>query len=135
VIVVDASVAIAWCLKDESSAYADGVLERVVAEGASAPSHWPLEVANAILNAERRGRIGSDEVAGVSGLLGRLEIDIIPVELSTAMWSVVDLARQHELSAYDAAYLGLAQFRRVPLATLDDRLRQACASAGVELVN
>jgi len=134
-IVVDASVAIAWCLNDESSAYADGVLERVVAEGASAPSHWPLEVANAILNAERRGRIGSDEVAGVSGLLGRLEIEIVPVELSTAMWSVVDLARQHELSAYDAAYLGLAQFRRVPLATLDDRLRQACASAGVELVN
>jgi predicted nucleic acid-binding protein len=135
VIVVDASVAVAWCLKDESSVYADGVLERVVDEGAASPAHWPLEVANAILSAERRGRIAADEVAGVSGLLERLEIEIVPVELSTAMWSVLDVAREHNLSAYDSVYLGLAQFRRIPLATLDDRLRAACRGAGVELVS
>jgi predicted nucleic acid-binding protein len=134
VIVVDASVAIAWCLKDESSGYADTVLERVVDEGAAAPGHWSLEVANAILSAERRGRLAAEEVAGVSGLLDRLEIEIVPIGLSTAMWSVLAVAREHGLSAYDAVYLGLAQFRGVPLATLDERLRLACTSAGVELV-
>lgn len=134
-IVVDASVAIAWCLRDEASEFADAVLERVVADGASAPAHWPLEVANGMLTAERRGRISSEEVAGVSALLGRLEIEIVPIELSTAMWSVLDVACQHELSAYDAVYLGLAKFRGVPLATIDDRLRVACKSAGVELIS
>ena len=134
-IVVDASVAISWCLKDESSGYADEILERVVDEGAAAPAHWPLEVANAILNAERRGRLAEEEIAGVSGLLDRLEIEIVPIELSTAMWSVLNAAREHDLSAYDAVYLGLAQFRGVPLATLDDRLRVACKSAGVELIS
>ncbi len=133
-IVVDASVALAWCLKDEASDFADGVLERVTIEGAAAPAHWPIEVANGIRSAERRGRIEEEEIADVSRLLDQLGIEVVPVELTTAMWSVLDLARTHDLSAYDATYLGLARFRGVALATLDDRLRQACTSAGVELV-
>jgi predicted nucleic acid-binding protein len=40
----------------------------------------------------------------------------------------------HDLSAYDAAYLGLAQARGVELATVDDSLRAACRAAGVALV-
>ncbi len=134
-IVIDASVALAWCLKDEASNFADGVLERVVAEGASAPAHWPIEVANGIRSAERRGRIDEQEVANVSHLLSRLGIEVVPVELTTAMWSVLDAARAHDLGAYDAAYLDLARFRGLPLATLDARLRKACKRAGVPLVD
>ena len=133
-IVIDASVALAWCLKDEASDFADGILERVIADGASAPAHWPLEVANGIRSAERRGRIDQEEIAQVSHLLDRLGIELVPVELTTAMWSILDVARAHGLSAYDAAYLDLARFRAVSLATLDDRLRKACESAGVGLV-
>lgn len=134
-IVVDASVALAWCLKDEASDFADAVLERVIGDGASAPAHWPIEVANGIRSAERRGRIDEAEIANVSQLLDRLGIEVVPVELTTAMWSVLDVARTYDLSAYDAAYLGLARFRGVALATLDDRLRRACKSAGVELIS
>lgn len=133
-IVIDASVALAWCLKDEASDFADGILERVIADGASAPAHWPLEVANGIRSAERRGRIDEDDVANVGQMLDRLGIEVVPVELTTAMWSILDTARTHDLSAYDAAYLDLARFRAVSLATLDDRLRKACESAGVGLV-
>ena len=133
-IVVDASVALAWCLKDEASDFADSVLELVIAEGGSAPAHWPFEVANGIHSAERRGRIDEEEIAQVSQLLDRLGIEVVPVELTTAMWSILDVARAHDLSTYDAAYLDLARFRGVPLATLDGRLRKACESAGVGLV-
>ena len=42
-------------------------------------------------------------------------------------------ARAFRLSAYDAVYLDLAQQRRLPLATLDERLRAAAAQAGVEM--
>lgn len=134
-IVIDASVALAWCLKDEASDFADGVLERVIADGASAPAHWPIEVANGIRSAERRGRIEAGEIAHVSQMLDQLGIEVVPAELTTAMWSVLDIARTYDLSAYDAAYLGLARFRGVALATLDDRLRRACTSAGVQLVD
>jgi predicted nucleic acid-binding protein len=47
---------------------------------------------------------------------------------------VTDIARQLDLTAYDAAYLALAARRGVALATVDERLRRACERAGVELV-
>jgi len=47
---------------------------------------------------------------------------------------VAELARQLDLTAYDASYLALAARRGLPLATADDRLRRACAQAGVDLV-
>jgi predicted nucleic acid-binding protein len=135
VIVVDASVTLAWCFGDEESSYANAVLDRVVNEGATAPAHWPLEVANALIAAERRSRIDEEGIADASRLLDRLGIEIVPVELMTATWSVLDTARAHALSAYDAAYLDLARFRGIPLATLDEKLRGACRSTSVDLVD
>lgn len=132
-IVVDASVALAWCLSDEADEYAERMLERVVEESAAAPAHWPLEVANGIRSAERRGRIDEDEVSRVGQMLNGLAIEVVPIELTTALWTVLDVSREYELSAYDAGYLGLARHRGVSLATLDDTLRDACRRAGVEV--
>ena len=47
--------------------------------------------------------------------------------------SVLPLARDHGLSAYDAAYLELSVRYNTPLATLDRKLRKAGRSAGVKL--
>jgi len=46
--------------------------------------------------------------------------------------NIVPLAREHALSASDAAYLDLALRHDAPLATLDDRLRKAARKAGIE---
>ncbi len=128
-IVVDASVALAWCLADEEDAYAERILEGVAREGAIAPAHWPVEVANGLRSAERRGRLAEDELPRLGKLLNDLGIDIVPVELTTAL-SALDVARGHDLSVNDAVYLDLALYRKLSLATLDDRLVTACANAG-----
>ena len=44
------------------------------------------------------------------------------------------LARQHGLTAYDAAYLELAVRAGARLASLDNSLRRAAESMGVELL-
>ena len=131
--VVDASIVLAWCFDDEASPDADTVLERLGREEAVAPAHWPLELANALRTAERRGRVDAAGLARLRGLLAALPVEIVPVELTTALWSVLDETRVHDLTAYDAAYLGLAAFRGVPLATVDGRLRAACTAAAIEL--
>ena len=46
----------------------------------------------------------------------------------------MDLSRKHKLSVYDAAYLAIAIRERLPLATLDDDLRDAALAAGVPLL-
>ena len=133
-IVVDASIALAWCLGDEGDEYAERMLDRAVAETAIAPAHWPIEVANGLRSAERRGRIDAEELWQVGKLLKDLGVEIVPVELSTAL-GTLDTARDHDLSAYDAVYLDLARSRDLPLATIDRPLAKACRKAGVEVAS
>ncbi len=133
VIVVDASVALAWCLHDEQDDLAERALAHVATDGALAPAHWPLEVANGLWAAERRGRIDRGDADRASRLLVDLDVEIVPVELATAAGAVLETARAFGLSVYDATYLDLARFRSVPLATIDAELSNACRTAGVAL--
>ena len=132
-VVIDASVALAWCFDDESSPAADAVLSRLEDAPALAPAHWPLEVANALRTAERHGRLTSAETRRLSAMLAALPVEIAPIEPTTALYGILDSARAHDLTVYDAAYLELAAVRGLPLATVDERLRAACRAAGVEL--
>lgn len=133
-LVVDASVALAWCLPDERSDIADGVLDLVVLEGAMVPAIWPVEVANAIWSAERRGRLTSADAARLRAFLSVLPIEVIGDGTAGALGAGIAMARAHGLSLYDASYLVLAAERGLPVATLDDRLGAACRTAGIELV-
>ena len=131
--VVDASVALAWCFADETSTYADRVLDRLEGEEAVAPAIWPLEIANGLRTAERRGRIDPSELLRVRVLLRSLPVRVEAIELEVALAEVLEVARAHDLTAYDAAYLALAARRGLALATADDALRRACEQAGVDL--
>jgi predicted nucleic acid-binding protein len=134
VFVVDASVALAWCFGDETSELADHVLERLERDEALAPAMWPLEVANGLRTAERRGRLDLADLSHVRELLVSLPVEVEAVPLGAALGEVTEIARRLDLTAYDAAYLALAARRGLALATVDDRLRRACTVAGVELV-
>lgn len=132
--VLDCSVALAWVLPDEGSVYADALLDRLVAEGAVVPPVWPLEVGNVLLVALRRRRIRQTEFESTVERLRRLPIEVDIGTTDHALAGVLVLAAQHGLTTYDAAYLELAQRRRLPLATLDKPLRAACRAAKVEVL-
>jgi predicted nucleic acid-binding protein len=57
-VVLDASVALAWCFPDEQSGYADQVLQELEGRPVVVPSIWALEIANGFLVGERRKRLG-----------------------------------------------------------------------------
>ncbi len=132
--VVDASVALAWCFDDETSDCADGALDRLAHEEAIAPAIWPLEIANGLRTAERRGRLDLADLPRVRDLLLSLPVQVEAVDLRLALGEVTEIARSLELTAYDAAYLTLAARRGLALATVDDRLRRAAVASGVSLV-
>lgn len=133
--VLDASVALAWCFEDESSNLTEGVLE-LLAHGTEAivPSIWPLELVNALLVAERRERITIAQVTALLQRIGRLPISLDPAHSGHLFGQVPPLARQQGLTAYDAAYLELALREGLPLATLDSRLQQAAGRVGIALI-
>ena len=132
--VLDSSVALAWLLPDEGSAAVDALADRLERESADVPAIWGLEVANALLTAMRRARITMADVdaslAALAALPIRPDQAVGPEELAT----VVALGARHALTTYDASYVELAQRRQLPLATLDRKLREACAVAGVAVL-
>ena len=58
VIVLDASASLAWCFEDETTDKIKRLFERLsTGDSAFVPAHWPIEVSNALLLAQRRKRI------------------------------------------------------------------------------
>lgn len=129
--VVDASIAATWLLPDEGHAVADAAYQRLLTDHALVPSLWWYEMRNIFVSNERRGRFGSEHTARALILLGGL-----PIQFDHAPDSAVllALARKHRLTAYDAAYLELAQRETIALATLDDALARAAVVEGVTLI-
>jgi len=126
-LVVDASIAAAWALPDESSPVADAALSSSVDSGATAPVVFVYEFRNLLLSNERRARIGPVEVEAALTRLADLEVDI---DAAGDPDDVLALARRTGVTVYDAAYLELALRRDLPLATLDRRLTDAATAAG-----
>jgi predicted nucleic acid-binding protein len=126
-------VVMAWCFEDESSVYGDSVLDALEVSQAVVPTLWPIEVANALLVGERRKRISQADSQQWVQILGSLPITIDD-ETSLHVWtSTLNLAREQQLSAYDATYLELAVRLALPLATLDEKLKAAAVAVGVKL--
>ena len=132
-IVVDASVALAWCFPDEASEYADEVLVALEGRTVIVPAVWALEITNAVLVAERRKRVKQQDVRRFVELLGGLTIVEHSQTVADTVNHVLPLARAYNLSAYDAAYLDVAIRQGAPLATLDRTLQKAGRSAGLKI--
>ena len=131
--VADASVALAWCFPDEASDYADGALVALKGQAMVVPAVWGLEIANAMLAGERRKRLKQPEIMRFLALLEGLPIVQDDLAVSESVSNVLPLARDYDLSAYDAAYLELSIRHGIPLATLDAKLRKAAQRAGVKI--
>lgn len=132
--VLDASVALAWCFEDEWTPHSEGLFDRLRVSPAIVPQIWPLEVANVLVQAVRRGTITPGERAEFLELLDAHPIEIDSQTSEHAFGSIIALADRHHLTTHDASYLELAMRLGVPLATLDTQLRAAAGSVGVTLL-
>lgn len=129
--VLDGSVTIVWAFEDETDPYAEAVADSLEDVPAIVPALWRLEVANALLVGERRSRITEAKVAQFLTLLKCLPISVDDETALRAWPDTLSLARLHDLTVYDAAYLELAVRLGLPLASLDTQLKEAAAAAGV----
>lgn len=124
----------AWCFEDEATEFTDSLLNRLAEASARVPSIWFLEVANVLAISERKGRTNQAKITQFLQLLGDLPITVDAKTAEKAFTDVLTLARTHRLTSYDAAYLELALREGLPLATLDERLKQVAASLGIPLL-
>ncbi|MXY87009.1 MAG: type II toxin-antitoxin system VapC family toxin [Chloroflexi bacterium] len=129
-VVLDASVTIGWLPEDEQDTFSLSVHRSVQEDGAVVPQHWEFEVANSLLFAERRGRLGRGEARQRFHYLDDLAIEI---DAASELDHAFSLAADHDLTLYDALYLELTIRHNLPLATLDNELERAANARGVEV--
>jgi len=130
-LIVDASVGVAWFVRNQASSYTDRIRRRARKERLHVPAVWPLEFANALRQLERRKLLSELQVDTIIDLVEPLDIvvhrDAPPIRRLAA------IGRDYDLSAYDASYLALALDLRYPVACRDGGLRHALRAAGAKL--
>lgn len=129
--VLDTSVVMAWCFEDERSAYTANVLHSLETAEAVAPAIWPLEVGNVLMVAERKKRLSQADSVRFVTLINALPIEVEQEPPSRMSEDIMSLAREQNLSTYDACYLDLAMRHGLPLATQDKALLHAAKKCKV----
>jgi len=129
--VIDASVAACWAFEDEDHPVASRALQLIRTEKARVPGLWWFELRNTLIVNERRQRIAERAVSEFLRRLSSLDID---VDAAPGESRMLELARRHRLTVYDAAYLELARREAIALATLDHKLADAATAEQVPLI-
>jgi len=130
-IVIDASVALKWYFSDEEFGdIALGILDDHISERIAlhAPALLEFEVANGLAIATRRGRVEADET--IKALEGFMELGIELHPLSPHFKKVLEFAEKYKITAYDAAYVALADDLKTTVVTADKRLFEAAGELG-----
>jgi predicted nucleic acid-binding protein len=121
--IVDASVILSAFFPDEAQDRAQALIrDHVIGHvQLTAPTLLLYEVTNAVLQARRRGRIDDEQADDILSSFEGLGIALEPVTWQQMLL----LAVRFDRSAYDAAYLALAEVTEQHLITGDSRMYNA----------
>lgn len=129
-VVVDASVVLKWQLEDEEAvAQAVALRNDFLLHGRvslAAPSLLVFELTNGMLTATRQRRLSQDQAEEGLATLLATGIRLIPVDAS----QIFLLSMRWKLSAYDGAYLVLAEKLDSEVWTGDRAFYTACRRKG-----
>lgn len=125
-IVIDASVALKWRLRDEeATTQADAILDDFLAGRLEllTPTLFDYEITNALRVAVTRRRLS--EVDAAAALNDFALYSVVRHDFTALATLAFQLSGQHQRSAYDSAYMALAQSQDVWFYTGDKRLHNA----------
>ena len=103
--IADASIAVAWVHPAQATKETDAMLQ-AIEDGATVevPALWTLEVANALVVLVRRNKLAEADRQSALGWLRALPVKIDHEMTSLGLTVLSELASEHALSVYDAAY-------------------------------
>jgi predicted nucleic acid-binding protein len=132
-IVIDASLMIAWLLEESAIALATELNELFERETLVVPAHWSAEVGNGLVVNLRRGRIPPDKLDTLIEQCSALDFLVETADSVEHISTLARFATLQSLTFYDAAYVQIALERSIPLGTLDKEMRGAAARLGIRL--
>jgi len=127
--VIDASALSAYLLREEGFEE----IRRLLVEGVDSIELVVKEVANAILIAHRRGRIGLEEAwRAIEALRSLLGVNVKVEGHEGLIEEAFDIALRHRTTVYDALYVALAKKLEAELGSRDEEQVKVAEKAGVK---
>ncbi len=126
--ILDASVVLAWLLKESGGALADRLLSRT---DLAAPTLIAAEVGHALTKYARRGEITREWAQNAWRVFGLLPLRLAPLEAVAER--AFELSQSTHGVFYDCVYLALAERDQDLLVTLDERFLRAVQAGGRNL--
>ena len=133
--VIDASIAVAWCVPTQTTDLSEVALAAVIARGGHVPAQFWFEVLHGLDRAERRNLVARDAIEEFLLDLVDLPLTVHAAYTAEGMIALRKLAQQYQINIYDASYLELSTRLRLPLATQDVSLARAAERADAGLFN
>lgn len=132
--VLDSSFVGCWFLPDEKSAAGQRVFDAYQAGRIEfdVPELLAYEIPNLFLSAFRRKRLEADELQEARAVFDLIEFEYHSQTDAIYRRRMFQFAEKHQLTAYDAAYLELADRLQLPLLTLDGKLLAAARTENLE---
>ena len=124
-IVIDASAAASWLLPDETAGAYQEILQTAEL---NAPVLFWAEMRNILVISERRKRLTGNMVSEAVSILDALKVNF---DNSPDGGRVLQLAREHDLTVYDALYVELALRLQIPFVTHDRKLAAVAKQEGI----
>src|SRR5260221_10525114 len=132
-LIIDASIAVAWCAQQQATPTTWAAAAIVSADGALVPAHFPTGLANSLLQLQKRNRLDQERIDSFAETFLDLDVEIDPTSARSALGPISALAQRFGLTIYDAAYLALALRTGLAIATRDQQLAEAAVAAGATL--
>jgi predicted nucleic acid-binding protein len=132
-IVVDASLFVAWLLNERDDDASDAFWQALITQPVVVPAHWPNEVANALRRAVRTKRLPAADVEPTARELFIFDIKLAAPPAAADIAGLTMDALSADLSVYDLQYVRLARTFGIALATGDAAMRLAAERMNVAL--
>jgi predicted nucleic acid-binding protein len=95
-----------------------------------APDVLPFEIGNALTTMMKKNALKKEEVASAWEIFQQIPVDLRPINIK----SVLSIAIQFNLYAYDAYFLECAKNLRSPLLTLDLGMQRVAREIGITIL-
>ena len=132
--ILDCSVYMSWCFNEETIKASSKILNSITKKGIIVPSLWVYEVTNTLTVSVRRKKL---TVADAHDLINNIQL--LPIEFDKPtienMSNIFNIANEHKLSAYDAAYIELALRTNTQIASFDKEVIKVSGKLGIKIFN
>ncbi len=126
-IVVDANIFIASLLNEPDKMQ---IIASTRKSNVVSPKVLPYELGNALVNLHRRGKLSEEQIITAFQEYEKIPVRLVDIDIEKSL----TISMKYGIYAYDAYYLEVAKRLRLPLLTLDMKMKDIAKEMRIQIL-